>query len=222
MKPLAVFALLVAQVVHAEDVQIFSFCDSTGPPDGLRVSSGEFVFNAASPQSNCLARAVADDNTPRMDTASLTLGDVSCNVTFYQKTFYRDTQLCGRVQAPKGTNYNGGVGEGFHSPLNGYCCHLDTVTAEESFLRIRRAGSSLIEGSMFDITFGQDKLYTLQLELRGSDIRCSMMARNAFGVPSLLAAVETIDDALVSGNIAFMPYDVRFRLTPTPNLSTLS
>ena len=198
----------MAAAAAAAIITIFTFCDDAGPPQGLRVSSGDFLFGDVSPLHSCLAEAVRDVNTPRMDTDDV-YSDVTANLTFFQWSHYRDVQLCGRNQAPPGTTYNGGVEEGFASTLSGYCCYLDTQTSTESFLRIRKAGASMVSGSRFPVTFGTDLLYTLKLELLGQDITCSMLSHDVIGAPRLLATLAASDDEFTSGGIAFMPYNVR-------------
>ena len=84
----------MAAAAAAAIITIFTFCDDAGPPQGLRVSSGDFLFGDVSPLHSCLAEAVRDVNTPRMDTDDV-YSDVTANLTFFQWSHYRDVvRLC--------------------------------------------------------------------------------------------------------------------------------
>ena len=186
----------------------------TEPPPNLHVTAGEFVFGTLSPTHACLAEAVRDNLTPRMETAEESYTDVKTSVTFFQRTFYRDTQLCARTQPFDKATPDHNV---FLSAANGYCCYLSTESATKAKLKVLRGGSGalmqgvpLAEGSLFETSFGEDVLHTLRLQVSGEDITCGVSAGGAddiFSEP--LDEISTTDGTFKSGGVAFMPYDVR-------------
>lgn len=83
----------------------YTFCDPSGPPKGLRVSSGELVFGDSADGRTCLASTIKGDrNTPRIDAdvGDQVWGDVEVALEFYQLTHYRDSMVCGRTQSAPG------------------------------------------------------------------------------------------------------------------------
>ncbi len=103
-----------------------------------------------------------DNLTPKMHTVDDSFTDVTASLTFFQRTYYRDLQLCVRTQPfAKG----GGPGDGiFTSTMNGYCCYLDTESATVSKLQIKHGAlpKPLAQGDAFNISFGEDVLYDVR------------------------------------------------------------
>jgi len=193
----------------------YTFCD-TSVPDGMRVSSGTFSFAQRSPTgaSDCLATVPSDDpNTPRIDVDGVEYTDFDATLTFYQKTHFRDLQLCGRTQGEEGATYKGLVGganPGFDHPDDGYCCYLDTKTSTSSLISIKKAGLVMKDGTGTETTTSlsspSENWHELTLSLSGTSIGCTI-SNDAGNVVASMSTVDSTSAPYSSGGVAFAPYD---------------
>jgi len=154
-----------------------------------------------------------DPNTPRIDIDSVEYTDFDATLTFYQKTHFRDLQLCGRTQGEDGATYKGLVGgsnPGFDHPKDGYCCYLDTKTATSSLISIKKAGLVMAGGTGTEtatsLSSPSENWHELTLSLSGTSIDCTLR-NNAGTTVASMSTVDSTSTPYSSGGVAFAPYD---------------
>ena len=90
--------------------ETFTFCGSSGPPTGLRVTSGSVSFGVTDGNGEtCLANPTDTERPNRIETLGNDLGAVWMNprisLTYSQTRFHRDVKVCGRVVSDSTTSF---------------------------------------------------------------------------------------------------------------------